>query len=408
MTLTTQIKAVQKTASKELQRAEKRLAKADVHAKAAAQELLAARAEVAQKRTAAKSAEDMLKSHAGSEKVKPGPKPKAPKAVAATKGTHGSKKPGPKPKVAAKTALKTADKNDKKPSRAAQGRREVASGKRPPIKDVIAKVLGKRVMHANTVYEAIKEKGQLPNSGDPRGYIGYLLSASKVTISRGGKDVEVPLFERVHEKGRGFYKNRGVAATATTASVKTSAAPVKAKPGPKPKAAAAKAPKEPKAAKTVATKSAAPVVGGKRTVTCKTCGQPGHNSKGHDRAVAKAGSTETIIKPAKKEAAPKAAKAPKAEAAPKAEGEKRTVKCGKCGATGHNAKGHDRAVAKTNGHTNGNGNGHSTSAEAKAEAKVEAAKVEAKKAEKAEETKDASGMSTDEILASAGIDAVLG
>jgi uncharacterized C2H2 Zn-finger protein len=389
MTLTTQIKAVQKTASKELQRAEKRLAKADVHAKAAAQELLAARAEVAQKRTAAKSAEDMLKSHAGSEKVKPGPKPKAPKAVAATKGTHGSKKPGPKPKVAAKTALKTADKNDKKPSRAAQGRREVASGKRPPIKDVIAKVLGKRVMHANTVYEAIKEKGQLPNSGDPRGYIGYLLSASKVTISRGGKDVEVPLFERVHEKGRGFYKNRGVAATATTASVKTSAAPVKA-------------------AKTVATKSAAPVVGGKRTVTCKTCGQPGHNSKGHDRAVAKAGSTETIIKPAKKEAAPKAAKAPKAEAAPKAEGEKRTVKCGKCGATGHNAKGHDRAVAKTNGHTNGNGNGHSTSAEAKAEAKVEAAKVEAKKAEKAEETKDASGMSTDEILASAGIDAVLG
>jgi hypothetical protein len=372
MSLITQIKAEQKRCAAQMHTAKKKLAKADANARKAANELTAAREALKVQEAVAHKLEQQLKL----EDSTPSSKATAKKPVAKAKPAKVHKaKPAKKAAAKAKPAKVKAKAAPKgKPSRAAQGRREVANGDRPPIKKAIAKVLGKRVMHANDVYEAIKEKGQLPNSHDPRGYIGYLLSASKVTVKRAGKDVEVPQFERVHEKGRGFYKNRGVAVAKS--AKKAAHAPKKAAAKPA-KVAAAKPEKK-----------AAPVnKDGKRTVTCKVCGQPGHNSKGHVRAVA--AKEPKAAKPAKetKAAAPKPAKAE----SPKT-GEKRGIKCGKCGAPGHNAKGHDRAVAK-NG-TNGHG-----AAPAKPEAKAEKAPEPEAKA------KDDSEKSTDEILAEVGIDA---
>jgi len=380
MNLITQIKAAKKTASVQMERAKKRLVKAEKNARAAAQEFQAAKEQMKTSSAALAKIDESLKAASADDsvKVRPGPKPKA---KAKAKATAKPKKTASKPAKKAKAAKASS----KSSSRAAQGRREVASGKRPPIKDVIAKVIGNRVMHANEIYEAIKAKGQLPYSGDPRGYIGYLLSASKVTIKQGGKDVEVPLFERVHDKGRGFYKNRGSAAKAAP-SKKATAAPAKK--------AAAKAPVKKAAVAKAPVKKAAPTkADGKRTVTCSKCGQTGHNAKGHDRATS--GETKAAAKPAK-EAKPAKAKPAKAETAKTAEG-KRSVKCGKCGETGHNAKGHDRAMAAraksaTNGH-------HGPAAEAKVEKDEPAVESKAK-----EEAKDDDEKTTDQILAEAGID----
>lgn len=384
----TQIKTRMKQAAKKLSAAQRQLQQADKNARHAAQILTTAREGVKLAEAEQSKLQQILKleesTPSAGGKAKPGPKPKA-----AVKVKASAKKPGPKPKVAKKVKAKAKAKaKGKSVSRAAQGRREVASGKRPPIKDVIAKVLGKRVLHANEVYEAIKAKGQLPNSHDPRGYIGYLLSASKVVVTRAGKETEVQQFERVPEKGRGFYKNRGVAVS------KAAKKPAPAKAAPKP----AKAKVAPKAK---AEKKTVGPVGkdGKRTVTCKKCGEQGHNSKGHDRAMA---AKDKAAKPAKetKAAAPKAAATSKG---PKTEGGKRTVTCKKCGQTGHNSKGHDRwAASQAKAATNGTSGGHAA-AESKVEAKAE--KTEAKAEPKAAASKDDSEKSTDEILAEAGIDA---
>ena len=352
MSALTDIKTRIKKNAQDLKAAQRREAKADAAARTAAQNLNDARGGVeVQVAEHARLAAILKLEDSGSSKTtkakvtkgKPGPKPKALKAAPKVKAPKG--KPGPKPKAAKAVKAKAAPSAARNQSRAAQGRREVASGKRLPIKEVIAKVLGKRVMNAQQVYEAIKEKGTLPNSGDPRGYIGYMLSASKATIKKGGKDVEVPLFERVPEKGRGFYKNRGVDASKASAALK--AAPAKAVKA-KPAKAAKTAPKAAAAPKGPTNKD------GKRTVTCKKCGKTGHNSKGHDRAVAAAtmggSKTPKAVKPAAK-TAPKAAAAPKVVT-----GEKKTVTCKVCNTKGHNSKGHDRWAsskalpAKTNGH----------------------------------------------------------
>ncbi len=385
MSLITQIKADMKRAATKLARAKKREAKADANVRTAAGALQTARTDVKTIEAEQHKLSQMLKLEEGSPssgKAKPGPKAKAVKAVAKPK----AKKPGPKAKAAAKPA-KAEKKNQ---SRAAQGRREVASGKRDPIKGVIAKVLGKRVMHANQVFEAIKAKGQLPNSHDPRGYIGYLLSASKITVKQGSKEVEVHQFERVPEKGRGFYKNHGVAVKggAKAPAPKKEAKAPKAKAAPKPAKAKAK-PLVAKAADKTEKKGGAPVVDGKRTVTCKVCGKPGHNSKGHDKAVA---GTTTKAAPAPAKEPEK--KAPKAETKAADTGTKKTVKCSECGQLGHNKKGHAKAVAAA-AKTNGNG-GHATPAKAEAEPTKKAEPVESKTSDE--------DLSTDEILKQAGID----
>lgn len=119
---------------------------------------------------------------------KPGPKPRA--QVAKTAGVKTHAKPGPKPKAQA------AAKSVKGNSRATQGRRDVAKGLRPSLKESMTQVMGSKTMNASEVFEGLKAKDWLPNSSDPRQYISYSLSSFK------------DRFERVESKGRGFYKVR--------------------------------------------------------------------------------------------------------------------------------------------------------------------------------------------------------
>jgi hypothetical protein len=398
MSVYTQIKAEQKQCAAKMKTAQKRLAKTEAEIRAISTRLQAQRDVVKGLEGVQHKLDQQLKLEEGGKptektrtgSAKPGPKPKVHAA-----GVKTGKKPGPKPKAAKASKAKGGAKAS---TRAAEGRRQVAQKLRPPIKDVIAKVLGKRVMNSQEVYEAIKEKGQLPNSNDPRGYIGYLLSASK---DKAGN----PLFERVATKGRGFYKNQG-----TEVSAKATKA-VKAKPVKAAKAAKAvkvKAAPAKKAAKAkAAPKAKAAAKGEKRQNKCGKCAALGnevygHNSKGHDTWAAAQKAGPAPAKAAKPAKAPKPAKEPKAAKAAPAPGEKKSVKCGKCAALGkevfgHNAKGHDNWIAKqtptakpANGTT-----GAATPAEPeKAAPKAEAPKAEAKPAEK----------TTDEILAEAGVD----
>jgi len=115
---------------------------------------------------------------------KPGPKPKAKKAA---------KKPGPKPKAkkAAAKPRKKATNKSKNNSAAAEGRRAVARGDRPTLKEGMARVMGSKVMDAGEILEGLKAKGWTPNSKDPRTHCLYTLSDNK------------DVFERVE---RGRYK----------------------------------------------------------------------------------------------------------------------------------------------------------------------------------------------------------
>ena len=130
---------------------------------------------------------------------KPGPKPK-PKAEGAEAEVPKVKgKPGPKPKVKAEaSAPKTPG-----TSRAAEGRRAVARGDRPPLKVAMALVMGTDTCNPEMVYDRMSAKGWLPASSNPKTYLGYTLSSSKDT------------FDRVPAKGRGFYKVKASAMVAT-------------------------------------------------------------------------------------------------------------------------------------------------------------------------------------------------
>ncbi len=121
---------------------------------------------------------------------KPGPKPKV-KPEGSVEEPKVRKKPGPKPKPKAEkeAAPKTAG-----ASRAAEGRRAVARGDRPSIKQAIVQVMGTDVCNAEEVYKRVEAKGWLPSASDPKVYIGYTLSSQK------------EIFDRVPAKGRGFYR----------------------------------------------------------------------------------------------------------------------------------------------------------------------------------------------------------
>lgn len=110
---------------------------------------------------------------------------------------------GRKPRVATgrkaqpvKAAKAPSAPKQKNNSRAAEGRREVAENKRPKIREAMCTVMGNNIVNGNHVYEALKDRGWLPNSNEPRTYIGYLLSSMKDT------------FERI-EGRRGYYRVRG-------------------------------------------------------------------------------------------------------------------------------------------------------------------------------------------------------
>lgn len=77
-------------------------------------------------------------------------------------------------------------------SRAAQGRREVADGKRPKIREAMREVMGTEVMNAQQIHDLLEERGWLPNSTSPLHYIRYLLSS-------------LADFVRVEGRSRGLY-----------------------------------------------------------------------------------------------------------------------------------------------------------------------------------------------------------
>lgn len=99
-------------------------------------------------------------------------------------------KKAPSKKAPSKKAKRSSPAQD----RAIQGRRAVAEGLRPPIKDAIENILGSSTMNIDDIYSALKQKEWLPTSADPRQYLAYLLATSK------------DRFERVPSQGRGYYR----------------------------------------------------------------------------------------------------------------------------------------------------------------------------------------------------------
>jgi hypothetical protein len=135
---------------------------------------------------------------------------KAKKAAAAPKKTATAKKPAPKKAAAAAKPSKSVS------SAVAEGRRAVARGDRPPMKEAIARVMGKSTLDAATVIKGLTEKGWLPNTAPEKTqqYISYILSSS------------VEVFERIE---RGKYKVKdGVTFVHKTRAPKAKAAPAKA------------------------------------------------------------------------------------------------------------------------------------------------------------------------------------
>ena len=81
---------------------------------------------------------------------------------------------------------------------AARGRDAVARGDRPVLKQAMVVVMGKRAMSSIEVVEALKARGWLPSTSDPRQYVSYMLSANTPET-----------FERTDK--RGVYRVRGKA-----------------------------------------------------------------------------------------------------------------------------------------------------------------------------------------------------
>jgi hypothetical protein len=111
-------------------------------------------------------------------------------AAAAPKGRRG------KPAVRAEGKRKVRSNKDGM-SRAADGRRDVASGKRPAIKQACAQVLGNETLDTKEVVARLEQNGWMPNTNNPSGYINFVLSSA---AKKGDT------FERV---GRGQYRVKG-------------------------------------------------------------------------------------------------------------------------------------------------------------------------------------------------------
>ena len=127
------------------------------------------------------------------------------KAAAKTPAKKAAKKA---PAAAKKAATKVNTSN------AAEGRRAVARGDRPPMKEAMATVMGKSHMDAAGVLEGLEKRGWLPHADKPQQYISYMLSSNKDT------------FERVE---RGQYKVRD----GVTFATKKGKAPKAETPAPK-------------------------------------------------------------------------------------------------------------------------------------------------------------------------------
>ena len=123
------------------------------------------------------------------------------KKVAPAKAAPKAAAKAPAKKPAAKAPAKGKDN-----AAAAKGRAEVKAGLRPTIKEAMTQVMGDKTMNAAEIYDLLKAKNWLPSANDPRGYIAYLLSSMK------------DRFERVPDKGRGYYRVLKGAAPAVAAA----------------------------------------------------------------------------------------------------------------------------------------------------------------------------------------------
>ena len=72
-----------------------------------------------------------------------------------------------------------------------------ANGEKLTFKDKIRIVMGRQVMSAGEVVGKLEEKGWLPESNNPQQYVSTVLGSTK------------DMFERVPEKGRGYYRAMG-------------------------------------------------------------------------------------------------------------------------------------------------------------------------------------------------------
>lgn len=308
-----------------------------------------------------------------------------PKTKAAPKAKTAAAPPKAKAAAAPKAKTKTVGGN----SAAIKGRDEVRAGLRPPIKDAIRLILGKKTMRSRDITAALIERKWAPRSANIASYVPYVLSNG----SKGANAV----FESVQTgEGRGFYRVRVNAppmdpkVRARWANGAVGEVKVEAQTAPAPKKVAAAAPKKAPAKAAAAQKAATTPkksAGGPRK--CSECGVLGHNRRGHDAwvkaqaqspvkttangaahkpaapkktaaaksapataAAPKAAAPKAAATP--KAAAPKAAKAaapkkaPAAKAAPVQKAGKGEQKCSVCGTKGHNKKGHD-AFAQAQG-----------------------------------------------------------
>lgn len=229
MSTTNEIKSIRDRLAKEVAEGKKQYEQMTANLRHLAEQVKASEAVLVEKAKLLANLDNALRDiPAQAAPAKAAPKAqKAPKAKAAPKAPKAEAKPAKAPKAQktpkapkapkaeakpAKTAAKkTAGKGKGKgtQSLAAEGRRAVAEGLRPPIKDAIAKIMGGKTMSIDDIFEGLKSKSWLPNSSEPRQYIAYLLSTSK------------DRFERVASAGRGFYRVK---------SGDTKAEPVKAAP----------------------------------------------------------------------------------------------------------------------------------------------------------------------------------
>jgi len=120
-----------------------------------------------------------------------------PKKVTKTKGKKKATKTKSAPKKAPakkKPAKKAKAAKAKDTTAIAEGRRAVARGDRPPLVEAVATVMGSKVMNSGMILEKLTAKGWQPNSNDSKSYLSYVLSSNKEA------------FEKVPEKGRGYYR----------------------------------------------------------------------------------------------------------------------------------------------------------------------------------------------------------
>jgi len=118
---------------------------------------------------------------------------KVARRIASKKMPKKAAKAKPAKKAAKAKPAKAAKKSAKGNSAAAEGRRAVARGDRPTIREAVARVMGTKVMGSADIVAGLTKKGWLPGAKDPRTYCLYTLSDNK------------DVFERVE---RGRYKVR--------------------------------------------------------------------------------------------------------------------------------------------------------------------------------------------------------